>query len=174
MARTIASSFTQRHIDKIAAAVVRLLRANTSLEDWTEGRIYRATGAVNKDTFAMLPAIFVNVTSVNPTHMPNTRERNRVIIGIVVIWEEFDIYLEDIDEATISTVLQEIKVQILSDVYLKDSSLTNERLVERVNEILVTDIEGETPDDSEKNVMLTSVQVDYTLDAKTSDQTKLP
>lgn len=171
MSRTIANVFDQLLLDKLSAAVVRCLLDDASLYEWTSGRIKKATGRVDNSIFEVTPAIYVNTNVVSPRNMPGGKERNSVTVIMLVVWEEFEITLSDVDEPTISSVLQVMKRKLRSSPHFQAYSDGEGRLVERVAAIRVADIDGgKVGDDGDKNVMIMSVEMDVIVDAKIADQ----
>lgn len=169
--RTIAGNFERMHIDRVTEAVTRCLIANEDLLAWTKGKIYRSTGAVKKSMVENTPSIYTFPSLLTPRQMPNTRERNTLTISIAIFWEEFREMLEDISEPTIASVVQVIKTCIYEAKYFATFDLPdNQRLIERVNQIRVVDIDGEQLDGSNSVTMVCMVEVEMTIDLKNSTQ----
>lgn len=169
MSRTItAAGFQQKAIDKLASSIVYYLREDATIEEWTEGRVYRGTGAVKEGMFNSLPCIFV-IPSLLPTRrMPDNRERNRAVISLMVFWEEYSEFLEDIDEPTIASVVQHIKV-VMSAARFFDE-LYGSRLVERLNEIRVVDFDGGVAGDNDRTTLYIEIELEFVIDYKVTDQ----
>lgn len=156
MTSSIDATFTtQGHIDMMCDRFVKLLKADTSLNGWTGGRIMR-TGAFSAPHGLTPPFMLVTALDMQPTLLPGKIEELVVPIGILLVWEDLR---ESIPEGgrSIATVVQKIRSVLYADPHLTEGS---DYAAERINGILVTGLEGSDTDD-DKVTVFAEIRAEY-------------
>jgi hypothetical protein len=145
----------QGHIDVMCDRVVNLLKANTQLTEWTNGRILRSPVYAAPEGLTP-PFMLISAVDMQQTLMPSKTEELVVPIGVFIVWEDLR---ETIPEGgcSISTVIHKIKAVLFADPHL---TVGSDYAAERLNKVLVLGLDG--TDSAEDTVtMFADIRAEY-------------
>jgi hypothetical protein len=149
--REITRIFPPSDLEMVGIAFNEQIKSSEKFYEWTEGKILRVASGFDIEKSGISPPfILTTMISTSTRFFPNQKERNEVLCGIFLHWEEPGTYLDLLD-STIVSIEDEFK-RILSE----DMKLRKPNNVIKVERLDSFELAGYEQDIKEESIAITA------------------
>lgn len=123
----------QAHVEKIEHALAEVLLEDEELHEFFDGRIVVTPEPF---TFPDLPVPFLTISSIQEGDVQRLNSEREITLPVALggFYDELREIIEDTSERTVKSLIQRLKVVILANPRLSQTSISQNALVDRVLE----------------------------------------